>query len=138
MLAVASYTIGGQMIGTALAHARVSDVVAQGVVHALTPLLGLLPCSPHGESPITRVESAHCCSSHWRAAPLLIGFLRPMTPVSGPSRMIPLGLLVLVTTAVLVAVVVAGEGRSDRHRRWWWLAGYVAGIVVLAGIGSGS
>lgn len=139
VLAVASYTIGGQMIGTALAHVRVSDVVAQGVVHALTPLLGLLLLlAAWGVAHHTRGIGALLLQP-LVAAPLLIGFLRPMTPVSRlPAGMILLGLLVLVTTAVLVAVVVAGEGRSDRHRRWWWLAGYVAGIVVLAGIGSGS
>lgn len=139
VLAIASYAIGGQMIGTALAHVRVGDVVAQGVAHALTPLLGvLLLLAAWGVAHRTRGIGALLLQP-LVAAPLLIVFLRPMAPVSRlPAGMLVLAALVLVTTAVLIAVIAVGDGHSDRHRRWWWLTAYVAGIVVLAVIGTGS
>lgn len=140
MLALAGYVAGSQMIGTSLAHVRVGDVVAQGIVQALTPLTGiLLLLAAWGVWHAARGVGALLLQ------PAVLGFagipfLRPMTSVD----VLPAGIaiavgLVIVTTVLLVVILTKGRpaGLDTRHRRWWWLGAYAAGVMILAVLGAG-
>lgn len=139
-LAIAGYVAGAQMIGTAVAHVRVGDVIAQGVVQALTPLTGLLLLlAAWGVWHAARGVGALLLQ------PIVLGFaaipfLRPMTSVDVLPASLPILVTLVVITSVLL-VVVTSKGRppdSDtRHRRWWWLAAYAFGVTALAVVGAG-
>ncbi len=141
VLAVAGYVAGSRMIGTAAAHVPVADVIGQGVMQALTPLLALLlVLAAWGVWHTARGVGALLLQPAV-AAFALVPFLQPLTLIDViPAGIWILIVLTVVTTVVLVVVVARGrpQNTTTGHQRWWWLAVYAAGVTALAVSGVGN
>ncbi len=139
-LALTGYVGGSQAIGTALARVRVGDVIAQGMTQALTPLTAvLLLLAAWGVWHAARGIGALVLQPAVLAF-ALVPFLQPMALIdvlpAGPAVLAGLVVLTIVTLVIIIARGRPADA-DTRHRRWWWLAAYAAGVVALTFFGTG-
>ncbi len=133
VLAVSNLFVGSGVLGKALAYVRIGDVVGQGLVLVLSPLLVvLLLLAAWGVAHSARGTGALLLQpmvAVYAGLPLL----RPMT-VSAPT----LAVIAASTTVVLIALIVKGSPDRTGRRRWWWLAGFTGAVAMIAGINATS
>ncbi|TXH31029.1 MAG: hypothetical protein E6Q91_03930 [Actinobacteria bacterium] len=133
MLAVSNFFVGSGVLGKALAHVPIPDVIAQGVGYLLSPLVVLLLLlAAWGVAHRTRGIGALILQptvAVFAGMPIL----RPMG-VSAPA----LAVVAAVTTVLLIVLIVRTRRTDATHRRWWWLAGYVTAAFLLAAFNASS
>ncbi len=128
VLAVSNLFVGSGVLGKALAYVRIGDVVGQGLVLVLSPLLVvLLLLAAWGVAHSARGTGALLLQpmvAVYAGLPLL----RPMT-VSAPT----LAVIAAGTTVVLIALIVKGSPDRTGRRRWWWLGGFAGAVATDRG-----
>ena len=109
VLAVSNLFVGSGVLGKSLAYVRIGDVVGQGVVFLLSPLLVvLLLLAAWGVAHSARGTGALLLQP-WVAVYAGLPLLRPMT-VSAPT------LAVIAAGTTVVLIVLIGEGFTGPHR----------------------
>ena len=133
MLAVSNFFVGAGVLGKAIAHVPIPDVIGQGLAYLAAPLVVLLLLlAAWGVGHRTRGIGALILQptvAVFAGLPIL----RPMG-VSAPA----LAAVAAVTTVLLIVLIAKTRRADATHRRWWWLAGFVTAAFLLAALNAGS
>ncbi len=131
VLAVSQYFVGAGVVGKSVAYIRITDVTAQGVGYLVMPLIVVL-----------LLLAAWGVAHRARGVGALVLQLAVLpfaaVPMLRPAWGWLLAGVLAVTVAVLVILIAKSPRDAGGHRRWWWLAGFAAGVVVIAGLNAGT